>query len=168
MDASADTLERELVRDLAALDRRFADEEFSGDLYRALTNNTWRKRGGPEGHVALSWNRAERVVNELRARQGQDPLRLAQTGSEGEVSDVVAEELERLGWTSRPLNTGRQDPRHVDQPGAPPPADQGERRAPAEGPGAWERQAHEEANRAPDPGAPVDAQGGTGAGGGNG
>ncbi len=40
MAQAAETLERELVRDLETLAERIArDEEFCGDLYRALTNN---------------------------------------------------------------------------------------------------------------------------------
>ena len=141
-------LERELAEDLAALGDRFADEEFSTELYRALANNTWRKDDdGPSGHVSFSWSRAEWIVNELRAQLGEGALTLAQTGGEGEVSDLVRDELSRLGWTSRPLNTSRHDDAHVDQPESPPPAEQGERFAPVEDSDEWRRRAHTEAER---------------------
>ncbi len=139
-------LERELAQDLGALTDRFADDEFSTELYRALANNVWRKRDGPEGHVSLSWGRAEQIVNELRRRQGQEPLTLAQTGGEGEVSDLVAGELGQLGWSAQSLNTGRGDPQHLTQPGSAPPPDQGERQAPVGEETEWEERAHEEAD----------------------
>ena len=140
----AEALEGELWRDLETLEQRFADEEFSTELYRALTNNLWRKDGGPQGHLTLSWGRAEKIVNSLRVRFGEQPLTLAQTGGEGEVSDVVGDELGRLGWRSQPLNTERHDPSHLGEPASPPPPDHGERRAPVD-PTEWEDRAHTEA-----------------------
>lgn len=148
MSERAELLERELVEDLASLEERFADEEFSTELYRALTNNAWHKDDdGPDGHLSLSWGRAEEIVNELRARGGQSSLALAQTGREGEISDLVVEELARLGWRARALNTSRHDSEHLSQPEAPPPAGQGERRAPVGDSSEWERLAHDEADR---------------------
>ena len=151
MTGSAEILERELANDLTTLEERFADDEFSTQLYRALTNNAWSKEGGPEGRVSLSWSRAETFVNELRARQGQDALTLAQTGGEGEISDLIASELGRLGWSADELDTSRRDPAHLTQPESPPPAEQGERDAPTGEEGEWEAIAHEEAeaNRPP-------------------
>src|SRR5215217_6909354 len=99
---TAETLERELLRDLGSLGERFADEGFCTDLYRALARNTWSKSGLPDGHVTLSYAHAEEVVNDLRARHAQSSLTLAQTGGEGDVSDTVAGELDRLGWRHRP------------------------------------------------------------------
>ncbi len=131
-----ETLERELLTDLHTIRTRFGDDEFSSDLYRALTNTVWRKAGGPEGHVSLSFGRAEAVVNELRAQEQHPPLTLAQTGAEGEVSRVVEDELSRLGWSHRPLNTGRHDDTHLERPGSPPPAGQGAAQAPEDGYGA--------------------------------
>ena len=146
MTESAELLEREMIEDLTALDERFADEEFSTELYRALANTVWRKEGGPDGHVSLSWSRAEQIVNELRERNGQPPLALAQTGGEGEVSPLVADELSTLGWRAQPLNTGRRDPDHLGAPESPPPPDQGERQAPVGDSHEWERRAHAEAD----------------------
>ena len=137
---TAETLESELRRDLAKLGDRFADEKFSTELYRALTNNAWHK-DGHQGHVALSWRRAEEIVNELRGDHHAEPLTLAQTGGEGEVAGTVAGELAGIGWRSHPLNTGRHDDAHVSQPEeSPPPQD-------ATAP-EWEREAHEEADQA--------------------
>ena len=143
---TAETLERELISDLATLGERFADEEFSTELYRALTNNRWRKSEGRE-HVSLSWSRAEDLVNELRERFGEPPLTLAQTGGEGEISDLVRGELEPLGWRAEALDTSRRDEEHLTHPESPPPPEQGERQAPVGDSGAWEREAHEEAER---------------------
>ncbi len=159
MAQAAETLERELVRDLETLaDRIGRDEEFCGDLYRALTNNRWRKHGGPEGHVSLSWSRTEELVNDVRGRQGKEPLALAQTGGEGEVSELVRDALGRFGWRPEPLDTGEHDPEHLTQPESPPPADQGERMAPVDDPRRSEREAHEQADEylAEHPGKAVD------------
>ena len=147
MAQAAEALERELVRDLEALgDRIGRDEEFCAELYRGLTNTRWRKEGGPDGHLSVSWNRAEELVNDVRVRHGKEPLALAQTGGEGEVSELVLDELGRFGWEPRPLDTGTQDPEHVTQPESPPPAEQGERMAPVEDARRWEREAHERAD----------------------
>ena len=142
----ADTLERELVRDLDSLDERLADDEFAGELYRALSNRVWRK-GEESERVALSWQRAEDVINALRGRHGHPPLALAQTGGEGEVSAPVDDELGPLGWTSEPLNTSGHEEAHVTSPPDAPPADQGERDTPTEGPERSLREAHERADR---------------------
>ena len=140
-DRSPD-LEDALLRDLFPLRDRLREEWFARELYRALTNTAWRKQDGPEGHVSLSWGRAESIVNELRERDGEVALDLAQSGGEGEVSPMLAEELTSLGWISAPLDTGRHDDAHVKDAEDPPPAsrDRGE-------PPEWERRAHEEAER---------------------
>ena len=143
--SDADIMERELVRDLATLGERFADEQFGADLYRALAGNALAKQD-LRGHVSLSWRRAEEIVNSLRAEEGREPLALAQSGDEGAVADTVADELRRLGWHARPRDTTRHDDAHIGSAPSPPPAEQGERRAPV-GPDEteWEQRAHEEA-----------------------
>ncbi len=146
MTETGETLERRLGADLEQLGDRFTDEEFSTDLYRALAGCAL-ERDGSGGRVALSWRRAEDVVNEQRARVGYDALELAQTGGEGELSDLVAAELARLGWRARARSTDEHDPDHLSSPESPPPPDHGERMAPVEDSSAWERQAHEEAER---------------------
>jgi hypothetical protein len=159
MTQAAETLERELVRDLETLGERIArDEEFCADLYRALSNNRWRKESGPDGHVSVSWSRAEELVNGVRGRQGKEPLALAQSGGEGEISALVRDELGRLGWSAKALDTGEHDRDHVTQPESPPPAGHGERMAPADDARGWEREAHEEADEylAEHPGKAVD------------
>ena len=141
----------ELRQDLATIEDRFAnDNEFSRDLYRALTNNTWHKEGSG-GHVALSWGKAEELVNELRARVALDTVELEQTGGEGEVAETVRTELEALGWRSRPLNPSRHDDQHVSQGEEPPSKGTGERHAPATRSDEWAEVAHAEADldRAP-------------------
>ena len=147
MSSAPETLEQELVGDLMALGDRFTDEEFCSELYRALARNAWRKETGPEGRLALSFTRAEQLVNELRARRGYEPLALAQTGGEGEISGLVAGELERLGWHGDAVDASTHDPERLTHPASPPPRDQGERQAPAD-PSDWERRAHEEADAA--------------------
>jgi hypothetical protein len=114
MPDDTEALERALAADLATLGDRLAEERFSAELYRALTNTRWY-RDGLDGHLALSWNLAERIVNDLRASVDHGPLALAQTGGEGEVAPVVDGELRGLGWTHKPLNTHRHDDDHVSE-----------------------------------------------------
>ena len=143
--SATDTAERQLLQDLATLGDRFTDEQFCTELYRALAGGHLTKDGAA---VAPSWSRAEQIVNQLRADHGREELTLAQTGGEGDVSDLVSGELQRLGWRVRARDTGTQDPAHVGSPGSPPPPDAGERGAPISDPHEWERQAHEEAEHA--------------------
>ena len=137
MEASPDAAERELLQDLASLEERFADERFSHELYQALASTVWTKEG-LDAELAPSWSRAEELVNDLRDQFGHDPLVLAQTGGEGAISVLVADELGGLGWSGRPLDTGRDEEAHLDRDGAPPKTAGGSE---------WERQAHEEADR---------------------
>jgi hypothetical protein len=134
--------ERELVDALRRVEERLVDERFSGELYRALASRRWQKEDGEA--VSVSWQRAEEIVNDLRERLGEEPLDLAQTGGEGEVSRTVAQEMERLGWGSQPLDTTERQPDHETEPERPPPRDLGEREAPVEPPERW-REARGEA-----------------------
>ena len=146
MSETAETLEARLAAELGELADRFVDEEFSTELYRALAGCAL-ERDGVDGRVALSWRRAEELVNEQRVRIGYDALELAQTGGEGELTDLVEGELRRLGWRARPRSTDEHDPAHLASPESPPPPDHGERMAPVGDSGAWEREAHEDAER---------------------
>ena len=116
------TLERLLLDDLDTAGERAADETFCADLYRALTNNVWRVDRDPEGRLSPSWRRAEELVGEWRVRHGHEPLTLAQTGGEGEISDDVGRELGRLGWSARPLDTSTDHPAHLGADPSPPPS----------------------------------------------
>jgi hypothetical protein len=140
MTASTNTLERMLIDDLAGLGDALADDgRLVPDLYRALASRRLVK-DGVDGHLALSWRRAEEVVDEARAAAGLPPVEgLAQSGGEGEVTARAAEALERLGWRSLPARTDEHDERHVWDPESPPPRD--------ETPPEWERLAHDEAER---------------------
>jgi hypothetical protein len=141
---TVETLERALLDDLLEVHERFADEKFCHELYRALTRTKLSKRSVSEGHVTLSFNQAEGMINELRGRFGQDDLTLAQTGGEGEVDSTVRDVLTERGWTIAPASTGGgHDPQHDTAASQPPPDGQGQ---PA-GSGDWERQAHAEADR---------------------
>lgn len=143
-----EALEHHLTNDLATLGDRLVDEEFCLQLYRALAGNALSPASdGHSGRVSLSWRRSEDIVNELRERVGRPPMALAQTGGEGEVSSTVSDELGRLGWILRPRDTSEHDDAHLASAHDPPPAEQGERRAPV-GPDEtrWEERAHEEAD----------------------
>ena len=144
-----DALERHLARDLDQVGERFSDDEFCTQLYRALASNRWSKPDGLDGSLALSWSRAERLVNDLRERRGVEPLLLAQTGREGEIGDLAREVLDRTRWKAEPLDTSEHDPAHAGEPSdSPPPKGTGERLSPVEDSKHWEREAHREAEAA--------------------
>src|SRR3954469_3909250 len=106
MAASTETLERKLLNDLQTLhDLLQSDDSFDEELYRALAGAQWH-REGEGGHVTLSWKRAEEIINEQRSRHDREPLTLAQTGGEGEVTERVANALRDQGWRPRPHEPG--------------------------------------------------------------
>ena len=154
-----------LKGDLATLGDRFADEEFCTELYRALAGGRLVKDGAA---IALSWARAEKLVNELRSGQGGEPLTLAQTGGEGELSDLVASELQRLQWSWKPRDTSSGDPAHAGQRASAPPSGAGERAAPVSASDEWAQRGHAEADaaRSGSGGAPPASGPGEAAGGG--
>jgi hypothetical protein len=139
------TLERLLLDDLDVEGERAADEKFCTELYRALTNNVWRNDRDADGQLSPSWQRAEWLVNQWRARHGHGELTLAQTGGEGEVAATVDDVLGRLGWTHKPLSTGDEHPAHLGLDQSPPPPGHGERMAPVPPSDEQERVAHEAA-----------------------
>jgi hypothetical protein len=107
-----------LQADLQAVGDRMRDEKFCTELYRALADNKWSKDGET---VALSWKRAEELINAVRRGLGESNLTLAQTGGEGTVDRTIREEFEPRGWKIKPLNTGEHDESHLDSPEDPPP-----------------------------------------------
>jgi hypothetical protein len=138
MTGPTDTLERQLRADLEGLGERLGDERLVRDLYATLAGFSLRPRDGG-GRIALSWKRAEELLNAARAKRGLEPVTLAQTGVEGRPADDRGREtLESLGWTLEPRPTDRNDPAHVWSDEDPPPAG----REPPE----WERRAHAEAD----------------------
>src|SRR3954462_8432201 len=102
MAETNNALERRFANDLQTLGDLVQDDSWNEDLYKSLAGVNWFHDGG---HVSLSWNRAEACVNEIRAKHGQPPLALAQTGGEGDVTDRVANALSGLGWAPKPLHT---------------------------------------------------------------
>jgi hypothetical protein len=142
MTVTPDVLERQLADDIRSLGDLLDDESFCAELYRGLADVKWRRGGGA---VAVSWKRAEELINEARAARGRPGMTLAQTGGEGQVSRRVAETLGARGWSPEPLDTSRHDDAHVGSAEDPPPPDAGARQAPVEDPKAWERKAHAEA-----------------------
>jgi hypothetical protein len=113
---SPEALEHQLTDDLRSLGPPLENERFVRELYRALTRTRW-KRFDRDGAVSLSFGRAEALLNELRAERGQEPLALAQTGGEGEVSEWMDDTvLTELGWSASELDTSRNDEAHLAQP----------------------------------------------------
>ncbi|MEA2445887.1 MAG: hypothetical protein QOJ12_3179 [Thermoleophilales bacterium] len=107
-----------LQADMQAVGDRMRDEKFAHELYRALADNRWSKEGET---VALSWKRAEELINAVRRGLGENELTLAQTGGEGTVDRSIREEFEPRGWKIEPLDTSRSDPAHLESPEDPPP-----------------------------------------------
>ena len=142
MTVTPEVLERRLADDIRSLGDLLDDESFCAELYRGLADVKWHRDGGA---VAVSWKRAEELINEARAARGLPRMTLAQTGGEGQVSGRVAETLGARGWSPEPLDTSRHDDTHVGSPEDPPPPDAGARQAPVDDPGAWERKARAEA-----------------------
>lgn len=104
--------------DMQRLEDRMRDEKFVRELYRALANNVWTKEGES---AALSWRRAEELINAVRRGLGESSLVLAETGGEGTVDRSIREAFEPLGWRIEPLDTSRRHPAHLDSPEDPPP-----------------------------------------------
>lgn len=146
-DPSIDEVEQGLARDLGPLVEDLHEDAFAGELYRGLAGQGLVRADGSGDRVALSWRRAEEIVNGLRHQAGEEPLTLAQTGGEGFLSERVKQALERCGWHARPLDTSTHDPTHSSEPPSPPPAGQGERDAPSPDQGEVWREAHVEADR---------------------
>jgi hypothetical protein len=107
-----------LQTDIQRLEDRMRDEKFARELYRALANNVWTK---DEESAALSWRRAEELINAVRRGLGEPPLTLAETGGEGSVDHSIREAFVPLGWQIEPLDTSREDPAHLGSPEDPPP-----------------------------------------------
>jgi hypothetical protein len=145
-DAEPEETEHRLVRDLGDLREDLHEDAFAGELYRGLANRAVSHEDAPDARASLSWRRAEEIVNGLREREGHEPLTLAQTGGEGELSQRVEHALTQRGWRSRALNTSTHDSSHVSEPTSPPPPGQGERDAPSDQGEVW-RGAHAEADR---------------------
>jgi hypothetical protein len=107
-----------LQTDMQRLEDRMRDEKFARELYRALANNVWSKEGES---VALSWKRAEELINAVRRGLRAPPLVLAETGGEGTVDRSIREAFEPLGWTIEPLDTSEHVDAHLESPEDPPP-----------------------------------------------
>jgi hypothetical protein len=108
-----------LQADLQRAGDRMRDEKFCAELYRALADNRWKKDGES---VALSWKRAEELINAVRRGIGEEPMTLAQTGGEGTVDRTIRQVFEPWGWTIEPVDTSRHADDHLGSPEDPPPA----------------------------------------------
>src|SRR3954454_21177808 len=107
-----------LQADMQAVGDRMRDEKFCTELYRALADNKWTKDGET---VALSWKRAEELINAVRRGLGESNLTLAQTGGEGTVDRTIREEFEPRGWKIEPLDPSENQEVHLGSPEDPPP-----------------------------------------------
>jgi hypothetical protein len=146
MEATIRT-EQRFLEAVGELRDRTTKDKFAEELYRAMASRRWAHEGGGEP-ISFSWGRSEEIVNSLREQVGEEPLELAQSGDEGELSDDVREELERRGWYAKPFNPNEHQQRHVTEPHGPPPRKEGEEQAPVEPPAQW-REAMEQAEQSP-------------------
>jgi len=139
MTTSTETLERALIGDVESLGDRLGDDRLLRDLYAAIAGHALHHRDG-RGRLAVSWGRAEEIINGARALEQLPPLEgLTQSGHEGGVTDRARKTLEQLGWELRERRPFDHDNAHVDRPEQPPPGDHQ--------PPEWERTAHAEADQ---------------------
>lgn len=85
----------------ALSERARADEAFARQLYGALCNMRWRRKGSDAEPVSMSWRYAGGVVSHL-ACKGGCYLDYYCSGSEGVVTQPVREALADLGWEPVP------------------------------------------------------------------
>src|SRR4051812_8968620 len=119
MTVTPEVLERRLADDIRSLGELLDDESFCAELYRGLADVKWHR---DEGAAAVSWKRAEELINEARAARGRPRMTLAQTGGEGQVrprgrdarrARVVA----RTAGYQPPRRRARRQPRRPPAPG---------------------------------------------------
>jgi hypothetical protein len=77
------------------------DDDFAHDLYGALCNMRWRRRGTDTKPVSMSWRYAGGVVSHL-ACKGGCYLDYYCSGNEGIVSPSIRNALGELGWIPAP------------------------------------------------------------------
>ena len=106
----------------------------------ASTDPTERELSADLGTLGDRFAHARRRATSA-ARNGREPMTLAQTGGEGEVPGTVSSALGELGWSSQPLATSQQEEAHAGAPESPPLPDAGERAAPVSDSGGWQRTA---------------------------
>jgi hypothetical protein len=139
MTTPASRAEIALLREVERLGDRVCEDWFAVELYRALAGRRWRSEDGA-GVVAMSWRRAEQVVDDLREAHRAPTLSLAQRGGEGQLSEEVDRVLRAHGWVSEQMNPDRHDPTHTDAARGLPPR-------PGAPPARWEQQAHRAAHQ---------------------
>jgi hypothetical protein len=139
MTTPASRAEIALLREVERLGDRVCEDWFAVELYRAMAGRRWRSQNG-DGAVALSWRRAEQVVDDLREAYHAPALSLTQRGGEGRLSEDVDRALRAHGWVSEPMNPDEHDPVHTDAAPEMPPRSGGP-------PTQWEQQAHQAAHQ---------------------
>jgi hypothetical protein len=77
------------------------DDTFADELYGALCNMRWRRRGFNSDPVSMSWRHAGGVVSHLSCKRGCY-LDYYCSGNEGVVSARIRDALGALGWVPVP------------------------------------------------------------------
>jgi hypothetical protein len=86
-------------KDLFSLIEKIQEnDEYAVDVYRALCNMQWKKGNKL---YSCSWRYAGGLVAQIREK-GESYLDFYCAGREGEVSDEVEADLNKLGWEKHP------------------------------------------------------------------
>ena len=85
---------------LESLIPKLQDDEYAKNLYRALCNMRWAKKGVPQPY-SCSWRYAGGLVARLR-NKGESYMDFYLSGNEGYISSEVSLDLHKLGWKECP------------------------------------------------------------------
>jgi len=92
--------------DIQSLKERVVKEYgFATDLYNALCNMQWQNKENPKDIYSCSWRYAGGLVAEMK--ENYEPMNYMEfycSGYEGQVSEEVEEELDKLGWKPLPYD----------------------------------------------------------------
>ena len=90
----------EFESDINNLYQKLLNDDYAKDLYRALCNMRWKKRGFTELY-SCSWRYAGGLIATIR-NKGEDYMNFYLSGYEGNVTDEIRDDLKRLGWKQDP------------------------------------------------------------------
>lgn len=99
-------MDHDLEEDMQSADwfrTKMQDKDYAQSIYAALCNMQWRKLAVwsvlKDDLWSCSWRAAGGIVADLRPDANEDYMNWYCSGNEGQVTEEVAEDLLRLGWT---------------------------------------------------------------------